>query len=88
MSRGLKLPELRSVEWRLQARLGGRFEEANAPPEPEFLLRLLTGGGDQGEGTETMLTADPTMMRRLTSELEAALAEEKSTHSRRIARRT
>ena len=92
---GLELPAFQSLEWRLQMRLGGRFVPRQEP-QPSFLLRLRTSGGGASSGgasdggggaTEHLMQADLTNMRRLTSELEAALKEDKSTHSRRIARR-
>ena len=86
LRRGLDLPHYRSLEWRLQVRLGGRYAPRQAPA-PSVLMRLHTEGGAYGAGAEHLLQADLTSMRRLTSELEAALAEDKSTHSRRIGRR-
>lgn len=84
---GLDLPRYRMLEWRLQVRLGGRYMPRQAP-QPNFLMRLHTAGGaDKTAATEHLLQTDLTSMRRLTSELEAALAEDKSTHSRRIGRR-
>ena len=84
---GLTLPRYDGIEWRLQARLASRFTPRQ-PPQPSFLLRLRTSGGEHGVGgAEHLLHADLPNLRRLTSELEGALVEEKSTHSRRIARR-
>ena len=71
---------------RLQVRLGGRYAPRQAP-QPNFLLRLHTSGGAHGAAAEHLLQSDVTSLRRLTSELEAALAEDKSMHSRRIGRR-
>ena len=56
-------------------------------PAPGFLLRLRTRDDSRSADTAHLLQADLPNMRRLASELEAALKEEKSTHSRRIARR-
>ena len=83
---GLDLPRYRALEWRLQVKLAGRYAPRQAP-QPSFLLRLHTGGGSHGDASETLLQSDLTSLRRLTSELEAALVEDKSTHSRRIGRR-
>lgn len=83
---GLDLPRYRALEWRLQVKLAGRYAPRQAP-QPNFLLRLHTSGGSHGAASEHLLQADVTSLRRLTSELEAALAEDKSTHSRRIGRR-
>ena len=81
---GLALPEYRGVDWRLQVQLGGRYVARRAP-QPSFLLRLHTNGG--AGPSEHLLRADLPNMRRLASELECALREDKSSHSRRIARR-
>lgn len=83
---GLDMPRYRGLEWRLQAKLAGRYTPRQAP-QPSFLLRMHTAGGTHGAASETLLHSDLTSLRRLTSELEAALAEDKSTHSRRIGRR-
>jgi len=84
---GLTLPRYDGIEWRLQARLASRFTPRQ-PPLPSFLLRLRTSGGSHGAGSaEHLLHADLPNLRRLASEPESALVEEKSTHSRRIARR-
>jgi hypothetical protein len=82
----LDLPRYRGLQWRLQVCLGGRYMPRQ-PPQTSFLLRLRTGGGAHGLGEQHLLQADLPNLRRLTSELESALAEDKSTHSRRIARR-
>ena len=82
---GLNLPRYASLDWRLQVQLGARYAPQR-PPQPNFLLRLHTDGGSSGRA-EHLLQADLTNMRRLTSELECALREDKSSHSRRIARR-
>ena len=86
--RDLSLPHYRDLEWRLQANLGGRYQPRQAP-QPSFLLRLHTGplGDGAPPPQQTVLRADLTSLRRLTSELDCALAEDKSKHSRRIARR-
>ena len=86
LRRGLDLPRYRALEWRLQMRLGGRHAPRQAP-QPGFLLRLHTSGGAHGAAAEHLLQTDVTSLRRLTSELEAALVEDKSTHSRRTGRR-
>ena len=82
---GLALPHYRGLDWRLQVQLGGRYTARKAP-QANFLLRLHTGGGMEGPA-EHLMTADLPNMRRLASELEGALREDKSSHSRRIARR-
>ena len=82
---GLALPEYRGLEWRLQVELGGRYRSRKAP-EASFLLRLHTSGGPEGTA-EHLMQADLPNLRRLASELEEALKEDKSSHSRRIARR-
>ncbi len=82
---GLALPEYRGVEWRLQVQLGGRYVARKAP-QASFLLRLHTSGGPDGTA-EHLMQADLPNLRRLASELEVALKEDKSSHSRRIARR-
>jgi len=81
----LALPRYKSLEWRLQVQLGGRFAPRQAP-QASFLLKLHTSGGADGPN-EHLFKADLPNMRRLASELEAALREDRSSHSRRIARR-
>ena len=81
----LDLPRFQGLDWRLQVQLGGRYLPRRAP-QPNFLLRLRTGGGTVGTA-ETLLQTDLPNMRHLLSELECALREDKSTHSRRIGRR-
>eukprot|EP00322_Chrysochromulina_rotalis_P015952 CAMPEP_0115841160 /NCGR_PEP_ID=MMETSP0287-20121206/7147_1 /TAXON_ID=412157 /ORGANISM="Chrysochromulina rotalis, Strain UIO044" /LENGTH=208 /DNA_ID=CAMNT_0003294801 /DNA_START=34 /DNA_END=660 /DNA_ORIENTATION=+ len=82
---GLALPHYNGLDWRLQVQLGGRYTARKAP-QANFLLRLHTSGGSQGPA-EQIMTADLPNMRRLASELELALKEDRSSHSRRIARR-
>ncbi len=84
LSRGLEVPRYRGLEWRLQVQLAGRYAPRH-PIKPSFLMRLSTRSG--GTDKEQLLQADMPNMRRLATELEAALAEEKSSHSRRLARR-
>ena len=71
-----------------QVRTAGRH---TAPREiaPSFLMRLNLGegGGEGAPQTSHMLQADFANMRHLASELGTALAEERSAHSRRLARR-
>ena len=86
LRRGLDLPRYRALEWRLQVKIAGRYAPRQAP-QPSVLMRLHTAGGAHGAASEHLLQADLTTMRRLTSELETALAEDKSTHSRRVGRR-
>ena len=78
------------VEWRLQVCVGGRHVAA-APPKPSLLLRVHTAdGGATGPDaaaaatTGHVLQADFANLRRMASELEAALVEDRSTHSRRM----
>ena len=66
--------------------LGGRYV-ARKSPTTNFLLRLRTREGEDGAVAEHLVQADLPNMRRLASELESALREDKSSHSRRIARR-
>ena len=89
----LGLPSYRGLEWRLQVTLGGRYAPQQAP-QPSFLLRLHTSAGEAGAEAsgverrqEHVIQADVTSLRRLTSELSEALAEDTSKHSRRIGRR-
>ena len=89
----LGLPFYRGLEWRLQVTLGGRYAPQQAP-QPSFLLRLHTSAGEAGgeasgveRRQEHVIQADVTSLRRLTSELSEALAEDTSKHSRRIGRR-
>lgn len=85
LQRGVRLPEFRGLEWRLQLQCAGRYAPRQAP-RPGVLFRLRTGA-DAAEATERVFQADLPNLRRLASELEGALAEERATHSRRIARR-
>mmetsp|Transcript_54109 Transcript_54109/g.124584 ORF Transcript_54109/g.124584 Transcript_54109/m.124584 type:complete len:208 (+) Transcript_54109:149-772(+) len=83
----IQLPAYQSLEWRLQVQAGGRYD---APHElrPSFLMRLQTrSDGTAATSAAHILQADFAMMRRLASELETALQEERSAHSRRLARR-
>ena len=83
---GLRLPRYAGLDWRLQVQLGGRYV-ARKSPTTNFLLRLRTREGEDGAVAEHLVQADLPNMRRLASELESALREDKSSHSRRIARR-
>ena len=86
LKRFLHLPRYEKLAWRLQVRLGGRYIPRRAP-QPSFLIRLHTTKGDDRPAGQHLMRADLANMRRLTSELECALREDKSTHSRRVARR-
>ena len=77
VSKALQLPAYHSLEWR--------------PPKPSLLLRVHTAdGGATGPDaaaaatTGHVLQADFANLRRMASELEAALVEDRSTHSRRM----
>ena len=90
VSKALQLPAYHSLEWRLQVCVGGRHVAA-APPKPSLLLRVHTADGgatgpDAASATTTghLLQADFANLRRMASELEAALVEDRSTHSRRM----
>eukprot|EP00316_Scyphosphaera_apsteinii_P021956 CAMPEP_0119304670 /NCGR_PEP_ID=MMETSP1333-20130426/5830_1 /TAXON_ID=418940 /ORGANISM="Scyphosphaera apsteinii, Strain RCC1455" /LENGTH=160 /DNA_ID=CAMNT_0007307591 /DNA_START=197 /DNA_END=679 /DNA_ORIENTATION=- len=87
VSDGLQLPMFHSLEWRLQVQLAGRYAPMGEC-RPSFLLRLHTREGESGAKEQThLLQADVSNLRHLTSELEAALLEEKSAYTRRISRR-
>lgn len=88
LKKGFELPRYRGLDWRLQVKVAGRHMPRQAP-QPSFLLRLHTSSAGPGEPgmKQHLIQSDLTNLRRMTSELEAALAEDKSTHSRRIARR-
>ena len=69
--------------------LAGRFVPQNEL-RPNFTLRLNTRtGGVAGDAPDAshLLNSDVSNLRRLASELECALNEDASTHSRRIGRR-
>ena len=85
LSSSITLPSYCGLEWRLQVQLGGKYTLLQSP-KPSFLVQLCTWHGPAAN-TEHVLQADVSILRRLASELEAALAEEKSTHSRRLGRR-
>ena len=87
--KSLDLPRYRGLEWRLQVTLAGRYAPRQTP-QPSFLLRLHTSAGGEANASrpeQHLLQADLATLRRITSELSEALAEDKSKHSRRIARR-
>uniref|UniRef100_A0A7S0ND34 COMM domain-containing protein n=1 Tax=Phaeocystis antarctica TaxID=33657 RepID=A0A7S0ND34_9EUKA len=87
-SRGPDLPAYHSLEWRLQVQVAGRHVVAG-DLQPSYLLRLHTEDprGFGAPRAEHLLQADFANLRHLATELDAALREETSTHSRRIARR-
>ncbi|KAL1498723.1 hypothetical protein AB1Y20_014033 [Prymnesium parvum] len=78
------LPQLQRFDWRLQVQLAGRY--ASPAPMPFVLMRLGVSA-PANEPTEHLFQADLPNLRRLSAELEAAVREERSTHSRRIQRR-
>ena len=86
LRKGFEMPRYRGLDWRLQVRVAGRYTPRQAP-QPSFLLRVHTSDAGGAGQKQHLIQADLTNLRRMTSELEAALAEDKSTHSRRIARR-
>ena len=80
---GIGLQEFSDLDWRIDLEVSRRSLDQEALPS--FMLRLDLARSDRSSRS-VFLQADPATMRRLQAQLEAALAEEKSVHSRRFQR--
>eukprot|EP00771_Trimastix_marina_P000759 gnl/Trimastix_PCT/1789.p1 GENE.gnl/Trimastix_PCT/1789~~gnl/Trimastix_PCT/1789.p1 ORF type:complete len:212 (+),score=49.49 gnl/Trimastix_PCT/1789:57-692(+) len=84
-------PQWVDLAWRLQLQSASRLHPLASEPEPTFLLQLRTRNEgtpqDDGPATRTrFLTCDPATLKHVASELEIALAELQSHHTRRVQR--
>uniref|UniRef100_A0A7S2W7N7 COMM domain-containing protein n=1 Tax=Rhizochromulina marina TaxID=1034831 RepID=A0A7S2W7N7_9STRA len=80
---GIALHEFKDLDWRIDVEVSRRSIVQEVTPS--FMLRLDLARSDRSRCSAHM-QADAATMRRLQSQLEAALAEEKSVHSRRFQR--
>lgn len=78
----MDLPHYSNLEWRLDIELSSRSLRRQVTPK--ILLKLHIQ--ETGEKSTTVLQTDPTNLVHLTTVLEQALQEMKSTHCRRIVR--
>eukprot|EP00118_Oscarella_pearsei_P005360 m.24579 g.24579 ORF g.24579 m.24579 type:complete len:161 (+) comp28647_c0_seq1:242-724(+) len=78
----MDLPHYHNLEWRLDVQLASR--SVRHQTDPSVVLRLHTKDCDQSN--VEVLEANPTNLVHLANSLEAALAEMKTAHCRRILR--
>ena len=78
-----ELPHYQNLAWRLDIQIASRTQHQQF--KPEFLLELTTVDG-QDKTHKQLLQADYVNMKRLCTELESALKEAQSGHTRRVVR--
>ena len=78
-----ELPHYQNLSWRLDIQIASRTQHQQF--KPEFLLELTTVDG-QDKTHKQLLQADYVNMKRLCTELESALKEAQSGHTRRVVR--
>lgn len=77
------LPQYHNLEWRLDVQLASRALRQQVKPVVSLKLHLEDSGGER---RARVLQTDPATLLHLISTLEAALAELKTNHCRRILR--
>jgi len=77
----VKLPDYKSLEWRLDVQVASRALKQQA--EPIVTMKLSLGGH---EPAVHALQTDPSTLQHMTSELEQALKEMRTPHYRRVTR--
>jgi hypothetical protein len=79
----LHVPELKSLDWRLDVRVSRR--SAYNVMEPYFSIRVVV---DDGAGKEKVewLEVDAATLKHMSNEVEAALRESRTRHARRVVR--
>ncbi len=88
-SHSMSLPSLSGLDWRFELIEATRSSHAlSQAAQGVFTLKLKLEGGDGGEGTskDLMLASDWETLNYVTAQLESALVEAKSIHSRKVAR--
>jgi len=78
-----ELPHYQNLSWRLDMQIASRTQYQQF--KPEFILELTTVQGEE-QPRKQLLQADYSNMKRLCTELENALKEAQSGHTRRVVR--
>jgi hypothetical protein len=80
----MSLPQYQHLDWRIDVEIGRRSVAQDA--EPKFMLRLDTSDPSSDEVRSVHMQADLVSMKHILTQLEAALAEERSVHAKRFQR--